>query len=234
MSTLNGGPGNIVTNGLVLYLDAANYLSYVSGSSTWRDISSSNLSGSLFNGPTFSSGNGGSIVFDGTNDYVINSNFNITPTNNELSISLWYKTSNNATEKMLIDLCGTTSTSSNRDFFSIRQNWRSNSKISCYFNSTTGFQYVAFPNQVVTDTWNNIVYSKVGNTLNAYLNGISVATQNVTGNIQTIQRYIIANDNLFSSNLFAGSISTILIYNRGLIASEVLQNYNSTKARFGL
>ena len=42
MSTLNGGPGNIVTNGLVLYLDAANYQSYVSGSTTWYDLSGNN------------------------------------------------------------------------------------------------------------------------------------------------------------------------------------------------
>ena len=70
MSTLNGGPGNIVTNGLVLYLDAANYQSYISGSTTWYDLSGNNNSGSLVNGPTYSSTNAGSIVFDGTNDYV--------------------------------------------------------------------------------------------------------------------------------------------------------------------
>ena len=224
----------IVTDGLVLALDAGNVKSYPGSGTTWLDKSGRGNNATLTNGPTFNSGDGGNIVFDGVDDYVINSNFNITPINNELCISLWYKTSNNANEKMLIDLCGITNNGTNRDFFSIRQNWRSNNKISCYFNSTAGFQFVAFPNQVVTNTWNNIVYSKVGNTLNAYLNGVSVATQNVTGNIKTIQRYIIAQDNLFGGNLFAGSISTVLIYNRGLTATEVLQNYNATKGRFGL
>jgi hypothetical protein len=228
-----GGTG-YVTSGLTLNLDAGNYASYSTTGTKWVDISGSFNNGTLTNGPTWSSASGGTFSFDGTDDYVINSNFNITPINNELCISLWYRTSNNANEKMLIDLCGITNTSSNRDFFSIRQNWTSNNKISCYFNSTAGFQYVAFPNQVVTNTWNNIVYSKVGNTLNAYLNGVSVATQNVSGNIQTIQRYIIAQDNLFSSNLFSGSIANVMIYNRGLSASEVLQNYNALKGRFGL
>jgi hypothetical protein len=60
----------IVTDGLVLYLDAANPYSYVSGSLNWNDLSRSQLSGSLVNGPTYSSANNGSIVFDGTNDYV--------------------------------------------------------------------------------------------------------------------------------------------------------------------
>jgi hypothetical protein len=228
-----GGTG-YVTSGLTLNLDAGNYASYPTTGTKWVDISGNYNNGTLTNGPTWSSDSGGTFSFDGTDDYVINSNFNITPINNELCISLWYRTSNNANEKMLIDLCGITNTSSNRDFFSIRQNWTSNNKISCYFNSTAGFQYVAFPNQVVTNTWNNIVYSKVGNTLNAYLNGVSVATQNVSGNIQTIQRYIIAQDNLFSSNLFSGSIANVMIYNRGLSASEVLQNYNALKGRFGL
>ena len=94
MSTLNGGPGNIVTNGLVLYLDAANYLSYTSGSTVWRDLSSSNNSGSLINGPTFSSGNAGSIVFDGVDDYVdsINQFFNIQD-NTPFSVNVVFKTS---------------------------------------------------------------------------------------------------------------------------------------------
>jgi hypothetical protein len=232
---VNFGITGITTNGLVLNLDAANNASYNGSGTTWVDISGSEFDGVLTNGPTYSnSGATSNISFDGTDDYVINSNFNISPVNNELSISLWYRTTNNANEKMLIDLCGTSNTSSNRDFFSIRQNWNSNSKISCYFNSTSGFQYVAFPNQVVTNTWNNIVYTKVGNTLYAYLNGSNVATQNVSGNIQTIQRYVIANDNLFSGNLFAGNIANVLIYNRGLSTSEVLQNYNAQKSRFGL
>jgi hypothetical protein len=60
----------IVTDGLVLYLDAANTKSYVSGSTTWNDISRGGNNGTLVNGPTFNRGNGGSIEFDGVDDYV--------------------------------------------------------------------------------------------------------------------------------------------------------------------
>ena len=69
MSTAEGG-GNIVTDGLVLLLDAANTKSYVSGSTIWNDLSRSGNNGSLINGPTFNSLNGGSIVFDGSNDFI--------------------------------------------------------------------------------------------------------------------------------------------------------------------
>ena len=60
----------IVTNGLILYLDAANANSFVSGSTIWNDLSRGGYNGVLTNGPTFNSGNGGSIVFDGINDYI--------------------------------------------------------------------------------------------------------------------------------------------------------------------
>jgi hypothetical protein len=83
----------IVTDGLVLYLDAANSYSYVSGSTSWNDISRGGNNGTLVNGPTFNSGSGGSIVFDGVNDYCTFSNlptgFQAGITN--YSISIWFK-----------------------------------------------------------------------------------------------------------------------------------------------
>ncbi|NCW12447.1 MAG: hypothetical protein EBV82_04635, partial [Chitinophagia bacterium] len=56
--------------GRILFLDAGNNRSYSGTGITWTDLSSTAITGSLTNGPTFSSANGGGIVFDGTNDYV--------------------------------------------------------------------------------------------------------------------------------------------------------------------
>jgi hypothetical protein len=64
------GAGKVITDGLVLFLDAGNNRSYPGTGTTWTDLSSTAITGSLTNGPTFSSINGGAIVFDGTNDYV--------------------------------------------------------------------------------------------------------------------------------------------------------------------
>ena len=66
---ISRGP-KIVTNGLVLALDAADKNSYVGSGTTWKDLSGNSFNGTLTNGPTFSNTNGGAIVFDGTNDYV--------------------------------------------------------------------------------------------------------------------------------------------------------------------
>ena len=62
--------GNIVKDGLVLDLDAAKKDSYPGTGTAWNDISGNRNNGTLTNGPTFNSSNGGSIVFDGTNDYI--------------------------------------------------------------------------------------------------------------------------------------------------------------------
>ena len=68
-----GNGPRIITNGLVLALDAADRNSYVSGSTTWTDLSGNGRNATLTNGPTFNSENGGCIVFDGVDDYALSS-----------------------------------------------------------------------------------------------------------------------------------------------------------------
>ena len=84
------GAGQIVVNGLVLYLDAASPRSYPGTGTAWTDLSGNGNNGTLTNGPTYSSANGGSIVFDGVNDYVL------TPVNidaNPNTVSAWFNAS---------------------------------------------------------------------------------------------------------------------------------------------
>ena len=70
MGAITGGARNIVTNGLILNLDAGNYKSYPGTGTIWTDLTST-YAGTLTNGPIYNSSNAGSIVFDGTNDYVV-------------------------------------------------------------------------------------------------------------------------------------------------------------------
>jgi hypothetical protein len=71
MATRYNYTGGIVTNGLVLNLDAAKTDSYPGTGSIWRDLSGNSNNGTLTNGPTFSGiGKQASIVFDGSDDKV--------------------------------------------------------------------------------------------------------------------------------------------------------------------
>ncbi len=94
MSTVQGGQGNIVTSGLVLNLDAANPRSYLPpyNGTTWFNLASSSNNGTLTNGPTYNTGSGGSIVFDGVDDYVSCGN-NATVQINQGTILAWIRTS---------------------------------------------------------------------------------------------------------------------------------------------
>ena len=84
---------NIVTDGLVLQLDAVNSKSYVSGSTTWNDLSGNSYTGTLLNGVGYSSEVGGSLSFDGSNDYIQNNSFRastIIGDGNPFSFNIWF------------------------------------------------------------------------------------------------------------------------------------------------
>ena len=94
--SVEGGP-DIVTDGLVLHLDAANNRSFVSGSTTIFDLSGNRNTGSLVNGPTYSSVNNGGIVFDGTNDHIIVLNSNSINLSTNTTYAIWIKPATNIT-----------------------------------------------------------------------------------------------------------------------------------------
>jgi len=217
---------SIVTSGLVLCLDAANPRSYAGTGTGWADLSGNATIGTLTNGPTFNGDNGGSIVFDGTNDYVTGIGSSIVPTSTApYTVSMWvYRTRNNVGYEELLSQW-TSANSGNSFFFGFN-------------NSNVRF----------TDNWNDVVVSGAGNTniwmnlvgvytvSNAfiYLNGVLVATRGSGFSYTGTGPLILGRQGELASEYFGGNISNVLIYNRALSATEVLQNYNATKSRFGL
>ena len=237
MSTLQGGPGNIVTNGLVLYLDAANTLSYTSGSTVWNDLSGNSNSGTLVNGPTFSSGNAGSIVFDGVDDIVdlgINTIGPLLNGTTGISLSSWINPSSLIGERSIIfigiDGLATLATI---------QFQNNTLKVGGRSIKTDSFQNTMY-SYATLNVWINFVgiLNYTLDKLYIYLNGNLVRETNVTFNSSilvsgtpTISDKIGAYTNILYTS---GKISNTQIYNRALSADEILQNYNVTKGRFGL
>jgi len=237
MSTLQGGPGSIVTDGLVLYLDAGNYLSYPGSGTTWTDLSSGGNNGTLTNGPTYNPDNAGSIVFDGADDYVTLGDI-LDAGSGDYTFQTWSRsTFTNSVNKMIMD---------KRDGIN---------RILLYSSSTTGYVIAAIGDgsqifNAIDDVnhrdgvWRNHVFtvSRSSNLLKLYRNGTNISSTDITGlgtqnnsvDLVLGAGYQFNNTFLESSYYWQGNIATTQIYNRALTPSEILQNYNSTKGRFGL
>ena len=216
--------GNIVTDGLILDLDAAKKDSYPGSGNTWRDISGNGNNGTLTNDPTYDSANGGSIVFDGTNDYINcgnNSSVQITVG----SINAWFKGNQQGG-----DYNGIVVKQSSWGIFMFQNNlyvydWGNaigrNTSVSVSDNIWRNV-CLTFSETIGTPSNNAIVY----------INGSSILTTTVKNEAQN-QPLLIGYGNSGAQYL-RGSISNTQIYNRVLSSQEVLQNYNAQKGRFGL
>jgi hypothetical protein len=222
----------ITTDGLVLYLDAANTRSYPGVGTTWTDLSRGENTGTLVNGPTFDAGNGGSIVFDGSNDYVNCGGFlNIT---NNITVQCWVKTSTNTQTTFIGKFNNLTN---RRSYYIGTSTSGTNIQVILSQNGTSFNRYLG---DIINDnTWKNVVFTFSSGDISIYINGISdTITKIGTEVITTLHN---SNANLLigaiaegTSNFINGSIAQTSIYNRALSSSEVLQNFNATRARFGI
>jgi hypothetical protein len=218
----------IVTNGLVLDLDAGFLPSYPTTSSTWYDISGNANNGTLTNGPTFSSANSGSIVFDGTNDYADNINFTNANTSSGTICGWVYPDSNGNNDQMVINIGGTFTYGGTRVIRIYFNKW----SFATYGGDTEDWNYI---NDVTFNTWSHVVGVWSGTSLNFYLNtvGYSAIRTGVVTPVGSVFRAGISAWNI-NDRPFKGKISSVQIYNRALTAAEITQNYNAQKGRFGL
>jgi hypothetical protein len=218
----------IVRDGLVLHLDANNSGSYLPpyNSNIWVDISGKNNNSTLNNGPVFNNGNGGSIVFDGSNDYVVSPDLNISG-NAPITISFWCNHLSNQNGDVVSLFYGTCGS----PLQSIGLYYRPSSN---YVRFTT---YQSSPGDYDTsfikdfNTWHHwcVVYSN--NKVLVYRDGVadSNGLQNKPINFTTTKLYFGGVLCGYYSNIKVGSV---FVYNRELTQIEIIQNYNATKSRF--
>lgn len=242
MSTLSGGP-NVVMDGLVLYLDAGNRISYPGTGTVWSDISRGGNNGTLTNGPTFNVNNGGSIVFDGSNDYVGWNTLNAVKWQNWNAITI-------ETVFTLNSYAG--ATSGRQYLFDYRDNGGINGALGLFhdssispvglklFYNTTG---TSFEEPLVTTlSLNTIVYHQLvfdkttsTNNIRHFINGSNVLTRSVTIDSTTTNSGAVWLGRYSGGGFqWHGNIFSHRVYTRALTNQEILQNYNATKVRFGL
>jgi hypothetical protein len=223
---------NIVTNGLVLNLDAANKDSYPGTGTTWTDLSGNANNGTLINGPSFlPSVNGGVISFDGVDDYIsrsYNSTFNI---RTGLTLSVFFK--RNSIFTQLSD-CFILSRVPSWYFYDSYNT--GNIRGEVFIDGTRrGAVETPIPND---GNWYKVDYTYDSTTgfSRIYRNGSLWTSTQLTG----LANYLIDSSNSNFSSIFFSNVgksylvSNLAIYNRALSATEVAQNYNAQKTRFGL
>ena len=232
------GP-NIITDGLVLHLDAANTNSYPGSGTTWTDISGKGHNGTLTNGPTFSSDNSGIIVFDGSNDTVtISANSDFDFGTGDFTIDGFFNKS--ATTANLTLVC-----SENYYATGYNGNWiiritNANTIAFASYDGKSNEEYAEFSAPTTSGKWYHFAFVREGTGSNEskfYFNGVLAGSMTVSKSLSNAgnEGLRIGEDNNWANAFMNGKISNIKIYKgKGLTATEVLQNYQALKTRFGL
>lgn len=239
-SILDSGQ-KIITDGLVLNLDAAQLRSYPTTGTTWRDLSGNGNNGTLVNGVGFS---GGSMVFDGVDDYVTSNPLNTLLDNSSLTVTIFVNINEPTlstrgglvcNQKYLseidpggfgfvIETFGRIAVNLTKDIGGVKNSYES---LAIFNMDRQQFSQYTF------------TYNSNTKTVTTYKNGVQKATTTNanygwTKNTTNRDTFIGKNTQGGWGAFYKMNISQVQIYNRALTASEILQNYNATKSRYGI
>ena len=222
-----------VTDGLIYYVDAGNTSSYPGSGLIWTDLSGQARTTSIA-GPTFDSGNGGSLNFDGSNDYAqVDTGFN--PNITTKTMIGWCKLKNISQQGGGLIGAGFTMSSPNTFdaivYNETNQGWG--------FGSN-GFERTFWTGvkETSTNDWVMItaIYQSGTNGYKMYRQDqlIGQGTQNVLTISNASSGYWLGKRHATTTGPLNSYISVGMIYNRALSSTEITQNYNFFKGRYGL
>jgi hypothetical protein len=223
-STISGGVRTISElNPLQLYLDAGNASSYSGSGTAWNDLSGNSRNGTLTNGPTYSATNGGSIVFDGSNDYVqCTGSLTVTAA----TFVTWIRRNGNQGQYDGILFSRGTSVTG--------MNLQVSNQVAYTWNDAVN-TYSWQSGLIVPDaTWCMIAVSVTSTAATAYLcqtSGITTATNTVSHTSSVLNDIKIAWDDA-AARYFDGNIAIAQIYNIALSSGEISQNFQADRGRF--
>lgn len=221
----------IVTDGLVLCLDAGNTKSYSGSGATWTDLSNNGGNGTNSN-MTYSSSNGGYFIFNNSSSVSTISNYSALNPTTGLSIEAWVNFDGDSDD--FIFEKGDVNTQ-----FSLFSH-STDIVFRTYHSGDVGGYHSLAPSKstvgVANGQWVHIVGSWDGSTKIIYINGVLKNSISKTGNLVTtspgasVGRF----GGTTTGYYFGGKIAKVAVYNIGLSASQVLQNYNALRGRYGL
>lgn len=232
-----GHGASIVRDGLVLHLDAANPKSYPGSGTTCSNLNGESINGTLLNGVAYISNELGSLVFDGSNDYINLGTPSTLRIEQEVTVSAWVNIQASDTETSYRCVVGNATTTRNYNFY-VKGNgsgaWLLH--LSHAYNGNTSPLIGTLSDYVLQrNKWYNIVgtISAVTDKHEYFINGSLSKTVNVSAftsmTAQPAEYWIGRAD-----NYFRGNISDVKIYNRTLSASEIKQNFEALRGRYGI
>ncbi|MEY3874702.1 MAG: hypothetical protein RL363_1423 [Bacteroidota bacterium] len=229
----------IITNGLVLNLDAGNPASYSGTGTTWTDLSGNGNNGTLVNGVAYNATNQGSLIFNGNgngggspNPYVslpTSTAFNFGA--GDFTVEMWtYITTLNPHPNLL------TINGNSNWFAAIRLGyWQGNLGIIQSYNGNAWDANYSVPINV--DVWSHIVLSRISGNVKVYINNVEKASYSLPGTLMSNAESQIGQLNHPNTGYFnlSGKIAITNIYKgKGLTSAEVSINFNAVKSRFSL
>ena len=211
----------IITDGLVLALDAGNTKSYPGSGTTWTDLSGNGNNGTLINSPTYNNTNGGNFNFDKTNDYV---NCGQILNNSAYTKIAWFRPETSSQNIV-------SGSEGNTAF------WMAGTDHTLYSGHNNSWSIVSHrpnnPGNMLNQWWCGAVTFNTSTGWVMYLNGAQVSTSAST-TAPTGNGTIRIGAHGVAANLFDGDIPVVQIYNRVLTAEEIQQNFNALRGRFGI
>ena len=218
---------DIIRNGLVFNMDAANRASTVPSTSTLKTFNTVDtaVSGSIVTDSTWEDGSPSSFDFDGTDGY-INTNMDLS-SYNSLSVEVWFKLSSNSGVRYLF--AAGSSVSTKGEALGIAANNGQYSQFYTWDGNTSNY----FTTGISQNEWSHILITQEGIIRKVYINGAFLTTISNAGSLNLDSNTDIGNWTGGGAEM-NGNINNVHIYNRALSANEVLHNYNALKGRFGL
>jgi hypothetical protein len=217
---------NIVTNGLVLALDASDLKSYPGSGTVWSDRSGNASNATLVNGVAYNSDNRGSLLFDGSNDYV---DFTAPNLGTTTTVEMWCKLGSAYANRMIMGW----------DRYDV---YCGNGGLG--YNTSAGDMFGTAPSLELVNNWKHYVFemrSDVSYTNNKiYINTVSQTLSQRFGGEASVYRNFNSGNGRISgwrintSYPIPMNCSCFRVYNRALNVDEIAQNFNATKGRFGL
>jgi hypothetical protein len=223
LSSMRNAYVPIVRDDLVLHLDAGYSKSYPGTGTTWLDLSGKGNNGQI-DGAGYDSINGGSLTFDGSDDQIV---INGAQSTGEFTQEGWIKTDHTGNFNTIISW-GVHSSQQDRTLWTLP----TSGFAALYFYGTSD-NMISGTSNVADNEWHHIVGTWDGTTGRVYVDGILENSGSLTASAYTYTNTFIGK-NVGNGYYQNGLIAIARIYNRALTPSEVAQNFNALRNRFGV